>query len=83
MKKLILLALFGAAVSCERLDEKVEGANPEERSQIFNKNNEHEKNSSKTASDTILVQNVSPDAGLEITDPAYEVDPKDITPPRR
>ncbi|QWA38840.1 hypothetical protein [Chryseobacterium sp. ZHDP1] len=83
MKKLILLAVVLTAVSCERDDEKVGENIPEKTSKIINKTIENEKTSSKTASDTIFVKNISPDAGFEITDPIDDVDPKDITPPRR
>lgn len=83
MKKLFLLAVVLTVMSCERDDEKVDKNVTEKTSTIFNKTIENEKNSSKTASDTIFVKNVSPAAGFEITDPNGDVDPKDITPPKR
>ncbi|WP_418124310.1 hypothetical protein ACNFU2_06660 [Chryseobacterium sp. PTM-20240506] len=80
MKKLFFLtAILLTVVSCER---EVENVVKDETSkkQIQLK---HEQNSSKSASDTIIVKNISSAAGIGPTDPAEEVDPKDITTPPR
>lgn len=83
MKKLFILALCAlSVVSCEREIENVE------KNETFEKpiKTRHDQNSSKSASDTLSVPNISPDAGIQITiptEPIEEVDPKDIkTPPR-
>ncbi|MET3035856.1 hypothetical protein ABXT08_07140 [Chryseobacterium sp. NRRL B-14859] len=81
MKRLFFLALVAlAVVSCEREVENVE------KNETFEKSIKqiHEQNSSKSASDTIIVKNISSDAGLELSEPSEDVDPKDIqTPPRK
>jgi len=83
MKKLFLLAVVLTAISCERDNEEVKEDIPKKNFKLFNKTIENEETSSKTASDTILVKNISSGAGFEIEDPIEDVDPKDITPPKR
>ncbi|WP_313091858.1 hypothetical protein [Chryseobacterium flavum] len=84
MKKLLFLAAFAVTViSCERgIDNVTNNETPKFEKKAIKK---HEKNSSKTASDTITVQNISSAAGSEsTTEPIDDVDPNDIkTPPRK
>ncbi len=80
MKKLFLALTVLTLVSCEREVENVDKNEPIQKTFKI----KHEKNSSKAASDTIQVQNISSAAGNEFEIPKEEVDPKDIqTPPRK
>lgn len=85
MKKVFLALIVLTLVSCEREVENVD------KNETFEKSlkQQHETNSSKSASDSLQIRNISSDAGLEptpdpTTDPNEDVDPKDIkTPPRK
>lgn len=81
MKKILLAVILLAVVACERDEEKVEKQKNSKNKVTLLKTNE--KALSKTDStDSIRVQNISP-AATSLQDETEDVDPKDITPPRR
>lgn len=87
MKKFVLAtAMFAVLVSCEREVENVTESSDKNKKTLVNKNfyKQNEKTSSKTASDSLFIQNISPGAGTGLEEPIGDVDPGDIkTPPRR